>query len=108
MIKIAADTKTNPQQSGIGMALRTGCGAAGAMVTGAVGGTRSADDLGGIVNGVETGAVYEGEIWNPATEQWTAQLRTDDVDGATYHWGGASDIGVMTIEFQELDHQIER
>jgi len=32
-----------------------------------------------------------------ATEQWTAQLRTDDVDGATYHWGGASDIGVMTI-----------
>jgi hypothetical protein len=39
MIKIAADTKTNPQQSGIGMALRTGCGAAGAMVTGAVGGT---------------------------------------------------------------------
>src|SRR5439155_536601 len=38
MIKIAADTRTNPQQSGIGMALRTGCGAAGAMVTGAVGG----------------------------------------------------------------------
>src|SRR5437764_8470268 len=38
MIKIAADTKTKPQQSGIGMALRTGCGAAGAMVTGAVGG----------------------------------------------------------------------
>jgi len=37
MIKMAADTKTNPQQSGIGMALRTGCGAAGAMVTGAVG-----------------------------------------------------------------------
>jgi len=39
MIKIAADTKTNPQQSGIGMALRTGRGGAGAMVTGAVGGT---------------------------------------------------------------------
>ena len=39
MIKIAVDTKTNPQQSGIGMALRSGCGAAGAMVTGAVGGT---------------------------------------------------------------------
>jgi hypothetical protein len=39
MIKTAADTKTNPQQSGIGMALRTGCGTAGAMVTGAVGGT---------------------------------------------------------------------
>jgi len=31
------------------------------------------------------------------TGQWPAQLRTDDVDGATYHWGGASDIGVMTI-----------
>jgi hypothetical protein len=31
------------------------------------------------------------------TEQWTAQLRTDDVDGATYDWVGASDIGVMTI-----------
>jgi hypothetical protein len=39
MIKIAADTKTNPQQRGIGMALRTGCGTAAAMVTGAVGGT---------------------------------------------------------------------
>jgi hypothetical protein len=39
MIKIAADTKANPQQSGNGMALRTGRGAAGAMVTGAVGGT---------------------------------------------------------------------
>jgi len=38
MIKIAADTNTNPQQSDIGMALRTGCGTAGAMVTGAVGG----------------------------------------------------------------------
>ena len=37
MIKMAADTDTNPQQSGIGMVLRTGCGAAGAMVTGAVG-----------------------------------------------------------------------
>lgn len=32
-----------------------------------------------------------------ATEQWPAQLRTDDVDGATYEWGGASDIGVMAI-----------
>jgi hypothetical protein len=31
------------------------------------------------------------------TEQWPAQLRTDDVDGATYHWGGANDIGVMAI-----------
>jgi hypothetical protein len=39
MIKIAADTKTNPQQSGIGMALKTGCGAARATVTGAVGRT---------------------------------------------------------------------
>jgi len=38
MIKMAADTNTKPQQSGIGMALRIGCGAAGAMVTGAVGG----------------------------------------------------------------------
>jgi hypothetical protein len=38
MIKMAADTNTNPQQSGIGMALRTGCDATGAMVTGAVGG----------------------------------------------------------------------
>jgi hypothetical protein len=34
----------------------------------AVGGTRAADDLG---DGATTGAVYEGEIWNPATEQWT-------------------------------------
>jgi hypothetical protein len=34
----------------------------------AVGGTRSADDLG---DGVTTGAVYEAEIWNPDTEQWT-------------------------------------
>ena len=38
----------------------------------AVGGTRSADDLG---DGVTTGAVYEGEIWNPATEQWTVVPR---------------------------------
>ncbi len=38
MIKMAADTKTNPQQSGIGMAVGTGCRVAGAMVTGAVGG----------------------------------------------------------------------
>ena len=38
MIKMAADTNTNPQQSGIGMTLRTGCGAAGAMFTGAAGG----------------------------------------------------------------------
>jgi hypothetical protein len=37
MIKMAADTTTNPQQSDIGMALRTGCRVAGAMVTGAVG-----------------------------------------------------------------------
>ena len=34
----------------------------------ALGGTRSADDLG---DGITTGAVYEGEIWNPDTEQWT-------------------------------------
>jgi hypothetical protein len=38
----------------------------------AVGGTRSADDLG---DGVSTGAVYEGEIWNPATELWTVVPR---------------------------------
>jgi hypothetical protein len=38
MIKMAADTNTKPQQSGIGMVLIIGCGAAGAMVTGAVGG----------------------------------------------------------------------
>jgi hypothetical protein len=38
----------------------------------AVGGTRSADDLG---DGLTTGAVYEGEIWNPATEQWTVVSR---------------------------------
>ncbi|MEO7909508.1 MAG: carboxypeptidase regulatory-like domain-containing protein [Roseiflexaceae bacterium] len=38
----------------------------------AVGGTRSADDLG---NGTTTGAVYEAEIWNPATELWTVVPR---------------------------------
>jgi hypothetical protein len=38
----------------------------------AVGGTRSADDLG---DGSSTGAVYEGEIWNPDTEQWTLTPR---------------------------------
>jgi hypothetical protein len=38
----------------------------------AVGGTRAADDLG---DGLTTGAVYEGEIWNPATEQWTVVPR---------------------------------
>ena len=38
----------------------------------AVGGTRSADDLG---DGITTGAVYEAEIWNPATEQWTVVPR---------------------------------
>jgi N-acetylneuraminic acid mutarotase len=38
----------------------------------AVGGTRSADDLG---DGLTTGAVYEAEIWNPATEQWTVVPR---------------------------------
>jgi hypothetical protein len=38
----------------------------------AVGGTRVADDLG---DGITTGAVYEGEIWNPATEQWTVVPR---------------------------------
>ena len=32
-----------------------------------------------------------------ATEQWPAQLRTDEIDGTTYQWAGASDIGVMTI-----------
>ncbi len=31
------------------------------------------------------------------TEQWLSQLRTGDVDGATYKWGGANDIGVMAI-----------
>jgi hypothetical protein len=32
------------------------------------------------------------------TEQWPAQLRTDDMDGATYDWfDGGSDIGVMAI-----------
>jgi hypothetical protein len=41
----------------------------------AVGGTRSADDVGGVVGGVETGAVYEGEIWDPATEQWSITAR---------------------------------
>jgi hypothetical protein len=39
MIKMAADTKTRPQQSELGMLSLTGCGmAAGAIVTGAVGG----------------------------------------------------------------------
>lgn len=38
----------------------------------AVGGTRQADDLG---DGIATGAVYEGEIWNPATEQWSVTAR---------------------------------
>ncbi|MEP7189466.1 MAG: carboxypeptidase regulatory-like domain-containing protein, partial [Roseiflexaceae bacterium] len=38
----------------------------------AVGGTRSADDLG---DGITTGAVYEAEIWNPATELWTVVPR---------------------------------
>ena len=32
-----------------------------------------------------------------AATEWTAQLRTDDIDGATYNWTGANDIGVMTI-----------
>ncbi len=31
------------------------------------------------------------------TQQWLSQLRTDDMDGATYKWGGANDIGVMAI-----------
>jgi hypothetical protein len=31
------------------------------------------------------------------TEQWLSHLRTDDVDGATYNWAGASDVGVMAI-----------
>jgi hypothetical protein len=32
------------------------------------------------------------------TEQWPAQLRAGDMDGATYDWfGGGSDIGVMAI-----------
>ena len=40
MIKMAADTKTSPQQSEVGMLGITGCGAAaGAILTGAVGGT---------------------------------------------------------------------
>jgi hypothetical protein len=38
MIKMAAETPTNAQQSGIGMALTTGWGGAGAILTGAVGG----------------------------------------------------------------------
>ena len=39
MIKMAADTRSNPQQSEVGMLSTTGCGAAaGAIVTGAVGG----------------------------------------------------------------------
>jgi hypothetical protein len=38
----------------------------------AVGGTREADNLG---DGITTGAVYEGEIWNPATEQWSVTAR---------------------------------
>jgi hypothetical protein len=39
MIKMAADTKTSPQQSEVGIPPLTGCGAAaGAIVTGAVGG----------------------------------------------------------------------
>ena len=39
MIKMAADIKTSAQQSEVGMLSTTGCGAAaGAMVTGAVGG----------------------------------------------------------------------
>ena len=32
----------------------------------------AADDLG---DGITTGAVYEAEIWNPATEQWTVVPR---------------------------------
>ena len=38
MIKMAAETKTNPQQSGIGIVSMTDWDAAGAIVTGAVGG----------------------------------------------------------------------
>jgi hypothetical protein len=38
MIKTAAENSSNPQQSGIGMRSRTGCGAGGAIVTGALGG----------------------------------------------------------------------
>jgi hypothetical protein len=38
----------------------------------AVGGTRDADNLG---DGITTGAVYEGEIWNPTTKQWTTTAR---------------------------------
>src|SRR5207237_2669113 len=53
MIKMAADTKTNPQQSDIGMALRTGCRAAGAMVTGAVGGAT------GVAVAVMSGCVFD-------------------------------------------------
>jgi hypothetical protein len=46
----------------------------------AVGGTRAADDLG---DGLTTGAVYEGEIWNPATEQWTVVPRM--INDRMYH-----------------------
>jgi hypothetical protein len=38
----------------------------------AVGGTRDGDNLG---DGITTGAVYEGEIWNPATGQWATTAR---------------------------------
>lgn len=43
----------------------------------AVGGTRRADDVGDPLT--LPGAVYEGEIWNPATEQWavTAPMAVD-------------------------------
>lgn len=43
----------------------------------AVGGTRRADDVGDPLT--SPGAVYEGEIWNPATEQWsvTAPMSVD-------------------------------
>ena len=38
MIKMAAETKTNPQQTGIGIVSMTGWGSAGAIVTGTAGG----------------------------------------------------------------------
>jgi hypothetical protein len=54
MIKMAADTKTSPQQSEVGMLSKTGWGAtAGAIVTGAVGGVT------GVAVKVKSGCVLD-------------------------------------------------
>ena len=54
MIKMAADTKTSPQQSEVGMLSITGWGAtAGAIVTGAVGGVT------GVAVKVKSGCVLD-------------------------------------------------